>query len=373
MPLGGGHVPSRHGPGGRVSPGAARGGQPPRPGPHPRGRMPGTGSPGRGGARRSPPPGQRWELRCEQFGRSGVFPGNDSAAAAHRPTPSSPRGGPDRARDPPPAGRGAASACVRQRRMNGGGGAALGPRLPPEPASPSAESCRRPHWLRRGRDICIRLAHWRSRFPGCASPAPPSCPHLARRPPASRPRLRSAPLRSAHRSAPAAPLCSAPLRPALRPLLRARPPARLGRLGVALPGYAGLIGLSPRSPGSGGRRITIQIALSVCVCARVRVPSSSALQHLLVEKQQNPPGIWDKKKKKSKIYLGSLAFFSSFSLSVVPLSLVRDRDRRQGKVLKDSVILEEPEKCKLQDPPADMCGSPALSWRLGTAAGFLAQ
>lgn len=69
------------------------------------------------------------------------------------------------------------------------------PRPAPPPPGASQSLCGEqppPPLARRGRDICIRLAHWPSRFPGCASPAPPSWPHLARRPPAARPRLGSA-------------------------------------------------------------------------------------------------------------------------------------------------------------------------------------
>lgn len=104
----------------------------------------------------------------------------------------------------------------------------------------------------------------------------------------------------------------------------------------------------------------------VCVCVRAcACPSSSALQHLLVEKQEKPPGIGIKKKNQK--FTWGPWLISSFSFLIVPLSKVRDPNRRQGKVLKDPVILEEPE----QDPRADMCGFPAHSWRLGTAAGFL--
>lgn len=98
----------------------------------------------------------------------------------------------------------------------------------------------------RGRYICIRLAHSRSRFPGrpdCVSPAPPSCPHLARRPPAALPR-------AGHGS-------PAPLRARLEPW-------------CCPPGSSGLIGFSRRSPGSGGRRITSQISVCVCVYVRAR-------------------------------------------------------------------------------------------------------
>lgn len=78
-----------------------------------------------------------------------------------------------------------------------------------------------------------------------------------------------------------------PRRPALRSLLRAclpgktwHCPPRLRRLNRLEPSVAWIRWKKDNNPDP-----------CVRVCARVRVPRRSALQHLLVEKQQKPPGI----------------------------------------------------------------------------------
>lgn len=133
------------------------------------------------------------------------------------------------------------------------------PAPPPPGASQSLCAALPPLPLaRRRRDICMRLARWRSRFPGrpgCASPAPPSWPHLA---PAARPQPAPASLAPRpHRAArPAAPT-------------RSNPPGRTWRCARR-----------PRSV----NRIEPSVAwirwkeddnldcyVCVCVCARVRV------------------------------------------------------------------------------------------------------
>lgn len=72
-----------------------------------------------------------------------------------------------------PRGRGRAGP---HESMNGGGGAAPRPRLPPEPASPSAQRCRRPHWLAGAGTFACG-----SPIGGAASPAAPAALHLRRR------------------------------------------------------------------------------------------------------------------------------------------------------------------------------------------------
>lgn len=127
--------------------------------------------------------------------------------------------------------------------MNGGGGASGRLRPLPERASPSAECCRRPHWLTAAG---IFAYGWPIR--GAASPAAPAAFHLRRRVART---WRAGRQQPAHAPVTAARPCSAPA----------------WSLGAALPGSSGLIGFSHRSPGSGGRRITNQISVCVCVCA----------------------------------------------------------------------------------------------------------
>lgn len=190
----------------------------------------------------------------------------------------------------------------------------------------------------RGRYICIRLAHSRSRFPGrpdCVSPAPPSCPHLARRPPAALPR-------AGHGS-------PAPLRARLEPW-------------CCPPGSSGLIGFSRRSPGSGGRRITSQICVCVCVCARAWL----ATLHCNIASGEATETPWNrdrkKKKKRYQKFTWGLWLFLLFRFQS-PLSSVRGS--RQGK---------SPRTCRKRPArspgPAAMCRAPALPRSLGTAAGL---